>query len=124
MDVSMADDRQIFHPEVQIASAMYDDLIDVCQSNIHYFESDSNEVGKRILGAFRSIIEQIGIIRQYVTEFCGFMHEYDFDEKTTANGYRSIVKVTQQYINHTMKVSKYIAVNRGNLLFRKRTYVK
>ena len=104
---------------------IYDTLVEHCQSNIQYFGLDSNTVtGKRFLDAFRNVIEHIEIIRKYVTEIDGFLNEYDFDEMIPANGYRSLVKVTHEYIKHTIKVSEHIAENRGNLLFRKQAYVK
>lgn len=104
---------------------MLDSLVDICRNNIEYFETDTNaNTSKRFLDAFGNILQQIEIVRQYIREFNGFAHEYDFDEITPANGYRSIVKVTHQYIKHTLKVAKHIAENRTSLLFRKQTYLK
>lgn len=104
---------------------LYDSLVGICQSNVQYFEADTKiTTSKRFLDAFRRILQHIETIRQYITEFNGFAHEYDFDDRTPGNGYRSIVKVTHEFVKHTVKVSKYIAENRGNLLFRKKTYVK
>lgn len=103
----------------------HDALVVFCQSNIQYFERNNNTTAnKRFLVAFQNINQNNAIIRQNVTEMYTFLHEYDFDERTPANGYRSIVKVTHEYINHTMKVSKYIEANRENWLFRKQTNVK
>lgn len=104
---------------------LYDKLIELCQSNIQYYECAGTTVAaKRFFEAFHSIIKQLGIIRQFVSEFHGFVHEYDFDEMTPANGYRSIVKATHGMINHTFKLTKYIAKNRGSLLFRRMEYVR
>lgn len=104
---------------------MYDKLIQYCRSNVQYFGCDSDTLSKnRFLDAFRNILQHIEIIRKHVAEICGFVHEYDFDENTLGSGYRSILKVTHEYIKHTVKVSKYIAESRGNFLFRKRKYVK
>lgn len=108
----------------QFSFELYDALIDLCESNIQYYECDTTtEAAKRFLDAFQNIIKQLAIIRQYVTEFHGFAREYDFDENTPANGYRSIVKATHGMINHTMKLTTYIAENRGNLLFRRMKHV-
>lgn len=109
---------------VTFSFAMYDTLIDLCHSNIQYYESDTTaEIAKRFLDAFHNIIKQLGIIRQFVTEFYGFLHEYDFEE-VPANGFRSIIKATHGMINRTMKLTKYIAENRGSLLFRKMEHVR
>lgn len=104
--------------------AMYDALADICQNNIKYFECDDTEMGQRFLCAFRGIVDHTAIARRYVTEISAFMHEYDFDESTPANGYRSYVKAMQACINHCVKICKYIAQNRSYLLFRKTMYMK
>lgn len=104
--------------------AMYDALVDICQNNVKYFECDETETGQRFLCAFRGIIDHISIARQFVAKIITFVHEYDFDDSTPANGYRSFVKAIQACINHSVKVSKYIAQNRSYLLFRKNMYMK
>lgn len=103
---------------------LYDALIDICQNNIKYFECDESETGQRFLCAFRGIIDHLAIARQFVSKIITFAHEYDFDEYTPANGYRSFVKTIQSCINHCVKVTKYIAQNRSYLLFRKNMYMK
>lgn len=104
--------------------AMYEALVDICQNNVKYFECDDSETGQRFLCAFQGIIDHIAISRQFVAKIIKFVHEYDFDENTPANGYRSFVKAVQACINHTVKVCKYIAQNRSYLLFRKNMYMK
>lgn len=119
------DDKILSHSEAPFSFANYDVLIDLCQNNIKYFERDNTTMaGKQFVDAFQNIVKQLAIIREFVTEFYGFVHEYDFDEVTPANGYRSIVKATHGMINYTTKLVKYIAANRGSLLFRKLEHVK
>lgn len=104
---------------------MYETLVEHCQSNIQYFvRDDTTAGGKQFLDAFRGILQRIEIIRRHVMEIHEFVHEYDVDEMTPASGYRSVVKATHEYIKHTTEMSKYVAENRGKLLFRKQTYVK
>lgn len=123
--ISESDDKNPSGSEMPFSFAMYDALIDSCQNNICYFERDNTTVaGERFLNAFRNIVKQLAIVRQFVSEFCGFLHEYDFDENTSANGYRSLVKAMHGMINHTIKLSNYIAENRGNLLFRTMEHVR
>lgn len=104
--------------------AMYDALDDICRNNIKYFECDDTEMGQRFSCAFRGIIDHTTVARKYVSEIVAIMHEYDFDESTPANGYRSYVKAMQACINHCVKICKYIAQNRSYLLFRKTMYMK
>lgn len=103
---------------------LYDALIDICTNNVKYFECDETETGQRYLGAFQGLIDHVGVAKTYVSQIVQFVHEYDFDEHTPANGYRSFVKTIQACINHSLKVSKYIAQNRSYLLFRKNLYMK
>lgn len=120
-----SDEKSPSESQVQFSFGLYDALIDLCESNIQYYECDNTfEAAKRFLDAFHNIIKQLAVLRQYVTEFYGFLHEYDFDENTPANGFRSIVKATHGMINHTMKLTKHIAENRGSLLFRKMEHVR
>lgn len=122
---SNGDEKDLSESRVPFSFGWYDKLLDLCQSNIQYYESDgSSETNKRFLDAFQHIIKQLAIIRQFVSEFHGFVHEYDFDESTPANGYRSIVKATHGMINQTMKLTEYIANNRGSLLFRRMEHVR
>lgn len=109
---------------VTYSFAMYDALNDICQNNVKYFECDESEIGQRFLCAFASIIDHVKIAREFVAKIVQFVHEFDFDEHTPANGYRSVVKAMQACINHSVKVCKYIAQNRSYLLFRKNMYMK
>lgn len=109
---------------ISYSFVMYDVLADICQNNIKYFECDDTEMGQRFLIAFRGIIDHTTIARNYVSKIVAIMHEYDFDESTPANGYRSYVKAMQACINHCVKICKYIAQNRSYLLFRKTMYMK
>lgn len=103
---------------------MFNELIEVCRSNRQYFESDDTEMGKRFFEQFESIINHMAVARQYVSEFNGFMHEYDFDEQTPGNGYRSLVSAMHSAINYCLKICKYVAKNRGFLLFRRSVYIQ
>lgn len=103
---------------------LFDALTDICKNNVKYFECDESEAGQRFLGAFQGIIDHVVVAKQFIWKVVRFAHEYDFDEHTPANGYRSFVKATQSCINHSLKVSKYIAQNRSYLLFRRTMYMK
>lgn len=104
--------------------AMIDALGEICENNYKYFECDETEAGQRFSSAFRFILDTSETARAAVIDVEGFMHEYDYDVSTPANGYRSMVSVLHACINHTMKICQYIAQNRGHLLFRKMTYLK
>lgn len=48
---------------------------------------------------------------------------YDFKD-VKANGYRSLVQVTQSCLTHLMALVRYIAVNRDSYLFRMHHYIR
>lgn len=102
----------------------YDELVEICQDNRQYFESDDSEMGQRFYDQFECIIDHIAAARKYVMEFNSFMHEYDFDHRTPGNGYRSLVKAMHAAINYCLKICNYIAKNRRYLLFRRSVYIK
>lgn len=103
---------------------LYNALADICRNNIAYYECDDSESGQRFLLAFRGIIDHLAVAREYVQRIGAFVHEYDYDEHTPSNGYRSFVSAVLSCISHSVKVAKYIAQNRCYLLFRKNMYMK
>lgn len=104
--------------------ALYEAFEDLCKNNIEYFRTDETENGFRLHGAFISLIDHLEIARKYVTEIKEFAHEYDFDETTPGNGYRSFLLVVRACLTHSLKLSSYIMQNRSSLLFRKSMYMK
>lgn len=99
-------------------------LIELCKNNIKYFEDDETESGLRMHGAFVGLIDHIETVKPLVKEVHGFVHEYDFDENTPGNGFRSFLYVVECCIKTTLKLSRYVMENRGSILFRKNVYVK
>lgn len=102
----------------------YDLLLSICEDNKKYYESDASETGQRILFAFQKIIDHLPTVRDYHKQFNTFLHEYDFDENTPGNGYRSIIKAAEVGINRYIKVGLDISRKRDGLLFKKTTYMK
>ncbi|KAJ6634788.1 Hormone-sensitive lipase [Pseudolycoriella hygida] len=104
--------------------ALYEAFEDLCRNNVEYFSTDETENGLRLHGAFISLIDHLEIVRNYVAKIKEFAHEYDFDEVTPGNGYRSFLLVVRACIKHSLKLSSYIMQNRSSLLFRKSMYMK
>lgn len=114
----------IFSNYEEYSFAIYDELVEICQDNRQYFESDDSESGHQFHEQFELILNNIASARQYVKEFNGFVCEYDFDERTPGNGYRSLVKAMHSAIEYCIRICSYIAKNRRYLLFRKSVYIK
>lgn len=104
--------------------ALYEAFHDLCVNNAEYFRKDDSENGQRFHCAYMGLIEHIEIAKRYVTEIKSFAHEYDFNEHTLGNGYRSFLLVVRACINHGLKLSSHVIQNRGSLLFRKSLYMK
>lgn len=102
----------------------YDELLEICQNNRQYFESDASDMGQRFFDQFEQMIIRITAARLNVSEFYEFVHEYDFDDVTPGNGYRSLVKAMHAAIDHCTNICTYIAKNRGYYLFRRSVYIK
>lgn len=104
--------------------AYYDALNDLCKNNAEYFRKDETENGQRLYSAVTGITDNLLIVKNLVVQILEFVHEYDFDEHTPGNGYRSFVDVVKSCINHTVKTSAYVMQNRSSILFRKSHYMK
>lgn len=102
----------------------FDALKEVSIENAKFYENEENECGQRYHGAFTGIIDHVEVARKLIDEIQSFVHEYDFDEHTPGNGYRSFIKATRQCVEHSVKVSKHIAQNRTFIWFRKNMYMK
>uniref|UniRef100_A0A8D8DN94 Hormone-sensitive lipase n=2 Tax=Culex pipiens TaxID=7175 RepID=A0A8D8DN94_CULPI len=103
---------------------LFDTLIDLCKNNIKYFEDDESENGLRIHGAFVGLIDHVVTAKPLVKEVHDFAHEYDFDENTPGNGFRSFLYVVECCVKTTLKLARYVMENRGTMMFRKAMYVK
>lgn len=103
---------------------VWEALKSIIVNNIDYFHDDESTNGLKLHGAFQAIIDHLDNVRPLIQEVELFCKQYDFDEATPGNGYRSFIKITDSAINHTLKVVKYITENRSSLLFRKNNYTK
>ncbi|XP_058823346.1 hormone-sensitive lipase [Topomyia yanbarensis] len=103
---------------------LFDTLIELCRNNINYFKDDETENGLRIHGAFVGLIDHIETAKPLVKEIKNFAHEYDYDEASPGNGFRSFIYVMNSCVKNTLKLARYVMENRGSMLFRKTVYVK
>lgn len=103
---------------------LYEALKSIICNNIDYYKSDESTNGLKMHSALIVIIDSIDEGRPLVEEVELFCKQYDFDDVTPGNGYRSFVKIFDSAINHTLKIVKYVTESRSSLLFRKNTYTK
>lgn len=102
----------------------YDVLYELCKDNIEFFAKDETMTGAKIHAAFLTLSLHIEIAKKRVETIQTFAHEYDYDEHTKGNGYRSFVVVVGCCIKHAIKICRVIVDGRSSLLFRKSVYFK
>lgn len=100
---------------------MSDHLINLCNNNREYFSKDKSENGIKLHASLSKIVELLGKFPPLAKEIQSFAGDYDFDENTPGNGYRSFLFIFNAAIKYTENACKYIAENRGKFLFRKST---
>jgi len=72
---------------------------------------------------FCKLYEHLENIDSVMLELLDFAPMYDFKEHK-ANGYRSLINVTQRCLTHIQTLSRHISVNRTSYLFRTAHYLK
>uniref|UniRef100_A0A1I8PMQ6 Hormone-sensitive lipase n=1 Tax=Stomoxys calcitrans TaxID=35570 RepID=A0A1I8PMQ6_STOCA len=102
----------------------YRELLLVCQEQALHFKDDVTEKGQRLQAALvvwqDFIIMSDGLVRQIET----FASNYDFDESTPGNGYRSFISVADSCIDYGLTICKNLSNSKSTLFFRKKSYMK
>ncbi|XP_067874541.1 hormone-sensitive lipase isoform X2 [Heterodontus francisci] len=93
-------------------------LHSVTEDNIRFFRQHPSEVGRRFVKAFSQIQEHGHGLQAVVQGFTGVLPIFDLDERTPANGYRSLIKVLRSCILHIIHKARYITTNRRSIFFR------
>lgn len=104
--------------------AMYHVLKDLCINNAQFFQEDESESGQRLSAGFLAVVDQVVMITPLVDEVRKVASQFDFDEDTPGNGYRSLVSVVDMCVQHGVKLSRLVYVNRYSFLFRKTFYMR
>uniref|UniRef100_UPI00398F0088 hormone-sensitive lipase n=1 Tax=Pristiophorus japonicus TaxID=55135 RepID=UPI00398F0088 len=93
-------------------------LHSVTEDNIRFFRLHPSEMGRRFVSAFSQIQEHGRGLQAVVHSFTGVFAIFDFDERTPANGYRSLIKVVRSCILHIIHKARYVSANRRSIFFR------
>lgn len=124
-DKSAADSSVIF--QVGKSNEKYEtvnELIKMCMSNIEYYTTDKSFAGSKMCSNFEKMKEYLEKSVPVIKEIEDFSPNYDFDEHTPGNGYRSFVYIFECALKYSIKICQYIFDNRSSLLFRKNLYLK
>lgn len=103
---------------------MIDQLINLCENNQDYFKNDKSALGVKLHDNFNKIYDYVNKSSSVIKEIKNFAGDYDFDDKTHANGYRSFIHIFNSAVVYTATICRNIIDSRGNFFFRKSFYVK
>ena len=112
------DDR--YRRELQL---LFKNLRSQAISNIEYFKDGKSTSDERFLSAFTRLYEHLDKgMEPGVEYFLGLAHMFDFDYRTPANGYRSMISIIDKCCSHIVTITRSIVVNRDSFLFRASHY--
>lgn len=124
----MTDSKECDSAPFEVSSspvyAMYQVLKDLCMNNAQFFQQDETENGQRLHAGFLAIIDQVDMIIPMVDEVRNIAPQFDFDEDTPGNGYRSFVSAVDMCVQHGVKLSRLVCDSRDSFLFRKSFYMR
>ncbi|KAK9686035.1 Hormone-sensitive lipase (HSL) N-terminus [Popillia japonica] len=99
-------------------------LADLCTNNALHFKEDNSENGQRLYTAFLAINDNINKIWPIVLRLRTVVNNYDFDENTPANGYRSFLRIIDSAVQLGIELNKKVCLKRDSVLFRKTLFTK
>ncbi|XP_069497072.1 hormone-sensitive lipase isoform X3 [Ambystoma mexicanum] len=105
-------------PESMDTRPIFQVLHTLAEDNVAFFQENSSELGQRFMTAFTSIQNHARVLETAMGNFASIYHIFDFEEKTPANGYRSLMKVVLCCVQHIIHKSRYVAANRRSIFFR------
>ncbi|EZA47677.1 hypothetical protein DMN91_012343 [Ooceraea biroi] len=99
-------------------------LREVCCASVEYFASHQDDNGVRIKAALLAILDHLDQLQPLYREIAKFAPDFDFDEDTPANGYRSFLSLVDKCILHSGQVCRQMFCHKNSMLFRKSHHVK
>lgn len=101
---------------------MCDDLMNIVLDNKDFFSKHKR--GDKFCHLLKVLIDSVYKIGFVVTEIQGFAGDYDFEEQSPGNGYRSYDFLVHKALSATAEVLRKLKENRENVFFRKSFYKK
>ena len=99
---------------------MIDELTGVLLDYQEFFRDDKSycEFGNIL----KSVIETLSNLEPLTNEIRSFAGNYDLDERTPGNGYRSFVYTVEKAFEKALNVCKQVQHSRESFFFRKKFY--
>ncbi|XP_051901453.1 hormone-sensitive lipase isoform X2 [Pristis pectinata] len=108
----------IKHASSMDTRTMFLVLLSVTEDNVRFFQENLSETSRRFIAAFTQIQEHGRGLQPLMLSFSAVCADFDFDERTPANGYRSLMKVVRSCVLHIIHKARYISANRHSIFFR------
>ncbi|KAK0158168.1 hypothetical protein PV328_009204 [Microctonus aethiopoides] len=105
-------------------SSQWGTLGELARANRQYFSTHLDEYGLRITAAHIAILDTIDELRPLYDEISHIAPQFDFDENTPGNGYRSFLILVDKCILHSVDICQHIYLYRDSMLFRKSHYMR
>ncbi|CRL00605.1 CLUMA_CG013865, isoform A [Clunio marinus] len=105
---------------LNIENDRIDELNQLLTDAINYF--NNNVKHQTLKFCLNNLQNSVKKCTKLVEEIATFAHEYDFDEATQGNGYRSFLNVFSSAVRKTTKISQQLIRERENILFRADNY--
>lgn len=102
----------------------WDSLCQLASANRDFFSTHQDENGLRIYTAHVAVLDILSELRQLYREIAAIAPQYDFDENTPGNGYRSFLLLVDKCIAHTEGTCQQIHNLKQSVLFRKTNYMR
>lgn len=99
-------------------------LKNLCNKNAEYFAKDSSENGQRLYISFLAIIDTLNVLYPQVLDIESRASEFDLDEYTPANGYRSFISIFNMSVSYAIDLNQKILWRKNSILFRKTVLTK
>lgn len=101
-----------------------DELLELALDNLEFFRFFKAKNDQNFCQIFQSLIETVQKIVPVISIIEGFAVNYDFDEKTPGNGYRSFISVCQSAVRRVKKVCELIKQKRESVFFQRSSFKK
>lgn len=98
------------------------DIINSLTNSIDHFDKTNKH--STLISSLRSLRSSVEKCSKFIFSIRSFAYEYDFDESTPGNGYRSFIHIYDSAIRETAKICKQLIAAREKIFFRADYYAK
>lgn len=94
-------------------------LKELCSKNAEYFSKDNSENGQRLFISFLAMSDVVDQMWPKMLNIERRIDEFDFDNDTPGNGYRSYLIVIKRAIELCININERVLQKKDSVLFRK-----